>query len=63
MERTFDHNKKGQLYADLSGQAKTEEDRQKLYAFLDRISEKQAVKLFEKYDYRVPFDVVNGDKF
>lgn len=57
MRRSFDHNKKGQLFAELYPQAKTEAEQQKVCAFMDRITEKQAVKLLEMYDNLVPFDV------
>ena len=60
MRRSFDHNKKGQLFAELYPQAKTEAAQQKVCAFLDRITEKQANKILVEYDYLVPFEVIEG---
>lgn len=52
------NNKKGQLYAELHPQARTEEERRKVYAFIDKITEKQANQILVDYDYQIPFDIV-----
>lgn len=51
------NNKKGQLYADLFPQAQTDEERNKIYAFLDSITEKQAAQLIDLYGFTEAFQI------
>lgn len=50
-------NKKGQLYADLFPQAGTDEEREKICAFLDGITEKQAAQIIDLYGFTESFQI------